>query len=143
MAVDKLLVAFDESEGSKRALRAASDLASVNPNAHIDLVYVVPIPLLNSDQMASFQNILDMMISDGEDLLAAAVEEMGEGVAERTDSLLLTGTNPASEILRLAEQRGYDMIVIGNRGLSGLKEYTGSVSHKVLAGSKIPVLVVK
>ncbi len=143
MAVDKLLVAFDESEGSKRALRVASDLASVNPNAHIDLVYVVPIPLLNSDQMASFQNILDMMISDGEDLLAAAVNDMGEGVAERTDSLLLTGTNPASEILRLAEQRGYDMIVIGNRGLSGLKEYTGSVSHKVLAGSKIPVLVVK
>ncbi len=143
MAVDKLLVAFDESEGSRRALRVASDLASVNPNAHIDLVYVVPIPLLNSDQMASFQNILDMMISDGEDLLAAAVNDMGEGVAERTDSLLLTGTNPASEILRLAEQRGYDMIVIGNRGLSGLKEYTGSVSHKVLAGSKIPVLVVK
>ena len=143
MAVDKLLVAFDESEGSKRALRVASDLASVNPNAHIDLVYVVPIPLLNSDQMASFQNIVDMMISDGEDLLAAAVNDMGEGVAERTDSLLLTGTNPASEILRLAEQRVYDMIVIGNRGLSGLKEYTGSVSHKVLAGSKIPVLVVK
>lgn len=143
MAVDKLLVAFDESEGSKRALRVASDLASTNPNAHIDLVYVVPIPLLNSDQMASFQNILDMMISDEEDLLASAANDMGADVAERTDSLLLTGTNPASEILRLAEQRGYDMIVIGNRGLSGFKEYTGSVSHKVLAGSKIPVLVVK
>ena len=57
--------------------------------------------------------------------------------------LLLTGANPASEILRLADQREYDMIVIGNRGLSGLKEYTGSVSHKVLAGAKVPVLVVK
>lgn len=143
MAVDKLLVAFDESEGSKRALNVASGLATVNPNAHIDLVYVVPIPLLNSDQMASFQSILDLMISDGEDLLASAAESMGEDVAARTDSLLLTGTNPANEILRLAEQRGYDLIVIGNRGLSGLKEYTGSVSHKVLAGSKIPVLVAK
>ena len=143
MAVDKILVAFDESEGSKKALHVASDLAAVNPNAHIDLVYVVPIPLLNSDQMASFQSILDLMISDGEDLLAAAVEEMGDNVSARTDSLLLTGTNPANEILRLAEQRGYDMIVIGNRGLSGLKEYTGSVSHNVLAGAKIPVLVVK
>lgn len=143
MAVDKLLVAFDESEGSKRALNVASELAAVNPNAHIDLVYVVPIPLLNSDQMASFQSILDLMISDGEDLLASAAESMGEDVAARADSLLLTGTNPANEILRLAEQRGYDLIVIGNRGLSGLKEYTGSVSHKVLAGSKIPVLVAK
>ena len=99
--------------------------------------------MLNSDQMASFQSILDLMISDGEDLLAAAASDMGDDVASRTDSLLLTGTNPASEILRLADQREYDMIVIGNRGLSGLKEYTGSVSHKVLAGAKVPVLVVK
>ena len=131
MAVDKMLVAFDESEGSKKALKAASELAAANPNAHIDLVYVVPIPML------------DLMISDGEDLLAAAAHDMGDDVASRTDSLLLTGANPASEILRLADQREYDMIVIGNRGLSGLKEYTGSVSHKVLAGAKVPVLVVK
>ena len=102
MAVDKLLVAFDESEGSKKALRAASELAQVNPQAHIDLVYVVPIPLLNSDQMQSFQSILDFMISDGEDLLASAAEDMGPDVSSRMDSLLLTGTNPANEILRLA-----------------------------------------
>ena len=120
MAVDKMLVAFDESDGSKKALKTASELAAANPNAHIDLVYVVPIPMLNSDQMASFQSILDLMISDGEDLLAAAASDMGD-----------------------ADQREYDMIVIGNRGLSGLKEYTGSVSHKVLAGAKVPVLVVK
>lgn len=143
MAVDKMLVAFDESEGSKKALKTASELAAANSNAHIDLVYVVPIPMLNSDQMASFQSILDLMISDGEDLLAATANDMGDDVASRTDSLLLTGANPASEILRLADQREYDMIVIGNRGLSGLKEYTGSVSHKVLAGAKVPVLVVK
>ena len=42
MAVDKMLVAFDESEGSKKALKTASELAAANPNAHIDLVYVVP-----------------------------------------------------------------------------------------------------
>ena len=51
MAVDKMLVAFDESEGSKKALKTASELAAANPNAHIDLVYVVPIPMLNSDQI--------------------------------------------------------------------------------------------
>ena len=38
MAVDKMLVAFDESEGSKKALKTASELAAANPNAHIDLV---------------------------------------------------------------------------------------------------------
>ena len=93
MAVDKMLVAFDESEGSKKALKTASELAAANPNAHIDLVYVVPIPMLNSDQMASFQSILDLMISDGEDLLAAAASDMGDDVASRTDSLLPISVN--------------------------------------------------
>ena len=90
MAVNKLLVAFDESEGADRALAMAASLAAVNPEAHVDVVYVVPIPLLDETQMANFKDILDMMISDGEDLLAEAEQKMGEDVAARTDSLLLT-----------------------------------------------------
>ena len=143
MATDKMLVAFDESEGSRRALKVASDLLAANANAHADVVYVVPIPLLDDNQMESFKDILDMMVSDGEDLLGEAMSSMGDDVSERVDSLLMTGTNPANEILKLLDQRDYDLVVIGNRGLSGLKEYTGSVSHKVLAGSKIPVLIAK
>ena len=143
MAVNNLLVAFDESEGGRRALDMAVSLAEVNPAVHIDVAYVVPIPLLDESQMASFKEILDMMISDGEDLLAEAVADVREDVAARIDSLLLTGTNPATEILKLVDQREYDLVVVGNRGLSGLKEYLGSVSHKILHGSKIPVLVAK
>ncbi len=143
MATDKMLVAFDESEGSRRALKVAADLLAANANAHADVVYVVPIPLLDDNQMESFKDILDMMVSDGEDLLGEAMSSMGDDVSERVDSLLMTGTNPANEILKLLDQRDYDLVVIGNRGLSGLKEYTGSVSHKVLAGSKIPVLIAK
>ena len=106
-------------------------------------MYVVPIPLLDETQMANFKDILDMMISDGEDLLAEAEQKMGEDVAARTDSLLLTGTNPATEIVKLIGQRDYDLLIVGNRGLSGLKEYMGSVSHKLLHASPIPVLIAK
>ena len=143
MAVNKLLVAFDESEGADRALAMAASLAAVNPEAHVDVVYVVPIPLLDETQMANFKDILDMMISDGEDLLAEAEQKMGEDVAARTDSLLLTGTNPATEIVKLIGQRDYDLLIVGNRGLSGRKEYMGSVSHKLLHASPIPVLIAK
>ena len=135
MAVNKLLVAFDESEGAKRALEMAASLIEPNPDAYMDIVYVVPIPLLDESQMASFKDILDMMISDGEDLLANAAKDLGP-VAERTE-------NPATEIIKLIDQRDYDLVVVGNRGLSGFKEYLGSVSHKLLHASKIPVLVVK
>lgn len=143
MAVNNLLVAFDESEGSHCALRMAAALAETNPAAHVDIVYVVPIPLFDDNQKNDFKEILDMMISDGEDLLAEASAEIGANIADRVDSLLLTGVNPATEILKLIEQRPYDLIVVGNRGLSGLREYMGSVSYKILHESKIPVLIVK
>ena len=61
MAVNKLLVAFDESEGADRALAMAASLAAVNPEAHVDVVYVVPIPLLDETQMANFKDILDQL----------------------------------------------------------------------------------
>ena len=84
MAVNKLLVAFDESEGADRALAMAASLAAVNPEAHVDVVYVVPIPLLDETQMANFKDILDMMISDGEDLLAEAEQKVTEYVLRFT-----------------------------------------------------------
>lgn len=143
MVIDKVLVAVDESDGAKRALELASTLAEPNAAMHLDLVYVVPIPLLDDSQATNFKEILDMMISDGEDVLSDMKNGMGDAVADRTDTLLLTGVNPATEILKLAEQRSYNMIVIGSRGLSGLKEYMGSVSHKVLNAATVPVLIAK
>ncbi len=142
MAVDSLLVAIDASEGASKALELAAGIAAPNPEAHVDVVTVIPIPLLDDQQMATFKSILDMMMSDGEDLLAEAMEKIGD-VSDRADTLILTGQSPAAEIIKLIDQRNYDVVVIGNRGLSGLKEYMGSVSHKVLHGSKAPVLIAK
>ena len=143
MKINKVLVAVDESEGARRALELAEALAAPDPDMHLDLGYVVPIPLLDESQTASFKDILDMMISDGEDVLTKMEESLGEDVAARTETLLMTGVNPATEIIKLTEQRDYDMVVIGNRGLVGLKEYMGSVSHKVLNGTSLPVLIAR
>lgn len=143
MEITKVLVPVDESEGAKCALALAEALAKLNTSVHVDLVYVVPIPLLNESQTANFRDILDMMIGDGEDVLSEMRDTMDETVIDRVDALLLTGTSPATEIIKLTDQRDYDLVVIGNRGLSGLKEYMGSVSLQVLHGSKIPVLIAK
>lgn len=142
MAMKNILVAVDASEGADKALSLAADIAEPNPETHIDLVTVVPIPLLDDQQMMNFKSILDMMMADGEDLLSEAVGKMGE-VEDRCSTLILTGQNPATEIIKLIEKNAYDLVVIGNRGLSGIKEYMGSVSHKVLHGSVAPVLIAK
>lgn len=142
MAIEKILVAVDGSEGADRALEMAQAVASPNPDTNVDLVYVVPIPLLDDNQAANFKSILDMMVADGRELLIEARDKMHE-VADRTDTLIITGTNPATEIIKLIDKGDYDLVVIGSRGLSGIKAYLGSVSHKVLNGSKVSVLVAK
>ena len=142
MALNNLLVAVDDSEGSRKAVDIAVDIATPNPDAHVDVAYVVNIPLLNESQSVNFKDILDMMMDDGKQLLEDVVAGMGD-VADRAEALLLTGVSPATELVKLIEQRNYDLVIIGNRGLSGVQEYMGSVSHKVLHGSTVPVLIAK
>ncbi len=56
---------------------------------------------------------------------------------------LLQGS-PAEVILKYAKQHDVDVIVIGSRGLGGIREFVlGSVSHNVVQSARIPVLVVK
>ncbi len=48
------------------------------------------------------------------------------------------------EIANFANSRKYDLVVIGSRGRSGLKElFLGSVANAVVHRSQVPVLVVK
>lgn len=47
-------------------------------------------------------------------------------------------------ILKYAKENAIDIIVIGSRGLGGIREFVlGSVSHNVVQSARIPVLVVK
>ncbi|MDY0409746.1 universal stress protein [Paracerasibacillus soli] len=56
---------------------------------------------------------------------------------------MLTG-KPANEITDFAKGKDIDLIIIGNRGLNGIKEFVlGSVSKKVVDEATCPVLVVK
>lgn len=142
MAIENVLVAYDDTDGAKKALELAADLAAKDDEMHIDLVYVVPVPQLDNRRVANFKEILDLMVDDAKEVLTEAVAATGD-VADRVDSLIITGTNPATELVKLAIDRDYDLIVIGSRGLKGVKEYIGSVSHKVIQAVDIPVLVAK
>jgi nucleotide-binding universal stress UspA family protein len=52
--------------------------------------------------------------------------------------------SPTVEIEELSRKGKFDIIVIGSRGQSGLKEaFLGSVANAIVHKSKIPVLVVK
>jgi nucleotide-binding universal stress UspA family protein len=79
----------------------------------------------------------------GERLLKNAQSVAREKGVRSLEVMLCEG-NPAEAILDTAKKVDADLIVVGTRGLSGLKELLlGSVSHKVIQLSPCPCLVVK
>lgn len=142
MTMRRILVAVDGSEGSDRALAMAAEIAQPIPDAQIDLVYVVPFPVLEATQAANFKTLLDAMIENGKKLLEQEKAKVPQ-IADRVETQVVAGANPATEILNILDEHVYDLVVIGSRGLSGIKAYLGSVSHKVLNGSEVSVLVAK
>ena len=52
--------------------------------------------------------------------------------------------DPQSDVIDFVKQNKFDLIVIGSRGLGGIKEaFLGSVSNAIVHKSHVPVLVVK
>ena len=54
------------------------------------------------------------------------------------------GGNPARTIVEIAEKENYDLIVIGHRGIGGVKRLMiGSVANEVSRMATCPVFIVK
>ena len=144
MALEKILVAYDGSEAASAALDLAADIGAGNDEIGIDIVNGVAIPLLSDEQLVSFASVLELMERDAEALLSDAVARLDErDIDNDVETYILNGTDTATEIAKLAEQDGYDIVIIGSRGLGGIKGYLGSVGHKLLSICSKPVLIAK
>jgi nucleotide-binding universal stress UspA family protein len=70
-------------------------------------------------------------------------EELAKKQGATVEAVAMEG-DPASKIVGYADKGGFDMIVMGSRGLGRFKEMMlGSVSSKVLHHAKCSVLIVK
>ncbi len=136
----KILIAYDGSAHSQRALEYARALAQTFA-AQLIVVHVFhPIP---KEWGTPFKEQAEAHVIGAaektiREVRAKLVNESFEVITE-----MLEGP-PAEAILRVAEARGCDLIVMGSRGLGELKAtLLGSVSNKVLHHSVAPVLIVK
>jgi len=89
---------------------------------------------------AEYEEALQKKMRDGaEKKLEAVKEELGLKVSVKTPEGI-----PFKKILRIAEDEDVSLIVLGSHGKSNIREMLlGSVSEKVVRGSKRPVLVIK
>ena len=71
------------------------------------------------------------------------VEEVAKDSGVLSERLIVEG-NPASEILRIAEEAKMNVIVMGGIGKTGLEKFLlGSVAERVVRNSKVPVLIAR
>ena len=76
-------------------------------------------------------------------LLDEQAEQMRDAGAKITKKHLRNG-RPGQEIVALAEELGAGLIVVGGRGLGGMKRaLMGSVSDSVVRHASCPVLVAR
>lgn len=143
--LDRIMVATDGSKASLRAAMLGVKLAS-NSGSNVTAVYVVDIHRLASlhgyTSLPGLKDkLLEMMINEGE-AATAEVESMAAEAGVHCDKLVAKG-DPGMELLRISQESGMDLLVLGSIGRSGLEKFLlGSVAEKVVRHSKIPVLLV-
>lgn len=141
MDVKKIVVAYDGSKGSQKALEWALMLAASSLKSEVTAVTVVKPP-----EFSPMISEIDEFYSDAEEHyqpLLAKVREFGEEHGVSIKTKILRG-HPAESITRYALDQKADLIVTGTLGMGGFKSLIiGSVAQKVVTYSKVPVLVVK
>ncbi|MFD0698205.1 universal stress protein [Paenibacillus sp. GCM10027628] len=142
MFCSKVLVAFDGSELSEKALGRAALIAKRDPQIAVKVLVVRP--QMQGDSMYA---LIDESLFDSDavywDEIVNKVEH-SLSQFKNSHSVTLIQGSPQTEILRFAEKQKCDLILMGSRGLTGIKELLlGSVSHYVVQHAKIPVLIEK
>jgi len=146
----KMLVAIDGSESADKALDLTLNLAKLC-DAEVLIISVVQsahglIPKLTpATPPPEFYNFyVDHVKERINTVLTKALEKAEKrGLTQNVSILLLEG-NPAERIVQTAKDKDFDVIVIGNRGLGGVKEMLlGSVSSRVADTAPCPVIIAK
>jgi nucleotide-binding universal stress UspA family protein len=156
----RLLVAIDGSEISDYALNLAIHIGEAF-SSRVDLIYVESSPIPNVVQapvldpspggqllgpgpaVTLSQSDIQKNISRNQALVNER-KKLIDSVGLKCDAMTIQSDDVGGEIVKLAASSDYDLVVMGSRGLSGLKSLIlGSVSRKVARESKVSVLIVK
>ncbi len=156
----KILVCIDGSEQSQKAVEKATAVAQSPEVEEVAIMHVYEQKLdfsylptyevgpitkdeVTIEDVKRLSKMQEELENERNIILTDALKAF-EAKNIKARKLLLEGP-PAQTILRVAEGEGFDMIVLGSRGLGGIKKvFLGSVSNAVTQGvENCSVLIVK
>ncbi len=134
-----IVVGVDGTERSEKAAVVAADIAQ-KYNARLILVYAYdPVPRYFGTEI--YEEAVAQAIAHGEEVLETTIAKLTEGMDVEQEVL----EGPAAQaILNVVRAHEADLVVIGSRGLGEIAALAlGSVGHKLIQQSPVPVLIVK
>ena len=155
MKIDKILVAVDSSPQSQSIFDTALFLARAT-NANMMLLHilseadpgypVLPTSAYYSALKGSDGGILQEKFDEYEQREAESLKNLTSkaiAVGVKAEYAQLSGI-PGRDICEIADNWSADLIVVGNRGLKGLKKmFAGSVSNFITHNAPCSVLIVR
>jgi nucleotide-binding universal stress UspA family protein len=144
--VKRILVALDNSAVADKAMHQALDLAKLY-QAQLFAVSVINYSVIGEIDESSPSPMVTETIyywtNSFQKVLDKCKQLAGEIGIEHYHQAMLSGY-PAEEIVKYAEKKNIDLIVMGHIGKSAAAGFLiGSVSQKVSTHSKCSVLIVK
>lgn len=138
----KILVPVDGSDGAIKAANYARGIAEKFKSA-ITLLHVIEHPgYLLSGTNNLPESVIQDMEKNGDQVLAEALNVFAD--FEGRVSTKLDYGHAGIKITELSKEYSYSLIVMGSRGLSGVKQLLmGSVSNYVLHYAQCPALIIK
>jgi nucleotide-binding universal stress UspA family protein len=148
--IKKILVPLDGSKSADRALDFALDLAE-KYSAEVVLISVFETP--SSPSLAgaiayapeSTTNYLENLKAFHKKVLSAALKKAKKlDPTFKITKKLVQARRADDKIVEIVREGNFDLIVMGSRGLGGVKEFfLGSVSAHVADEAPCPVVIVK
>ena len=148
MAIQRILVAVDGSKPSIDAGVQAIDIAK-RYDAELIVLHVIDpryreLEIAISPRPGRFKEIEKKVIEDAQKILDTVRQKATEKNVNVKMDAISSFTSVMKDIVHYAKVNNADIIVIGNRGMTGFKKLlVGSVASGVVTYSDCPVLVVK
>ncbi len=150
-----VLIAVDETKGTKNAFSVCSTVCSCMQPEKIVLCYVEKFEgrslideMLGKAEMSTLEDVLNG--TEYQEALDSKAEKILNYYKKALESKGIAGVktvvrkgHPAEEILKAAKKENADMIIVGSRGKRVSHIFMGSVSREVANNADIPVLIVK
>ena len=147
MTFSRILVPTDFSTHADKAVDLAVKLAGLS-GGKITLLHIGVTPEIYATWGLTgpmLNTVMDMSQHLAEEQMTALTAQAEARIpASCRDTVLLRSGYPPEQILAVLAEGGYDVVVMGTHGRTGLdRVFIGSVAERVIRKSEVPVLIAR